>query len=267
MSEFVGMDKKTLFIKADQYRDRINHSRPLTDHEVKSLKAYFNISLTYTSNAIEGNSLTESETKVLLEDGLTVGGKPAKDYYEASGHSMAYDYMRQVASDPDAVISEDVIKRLHFLFYHMIDIEKAGQYRKEQNFITGTQYVPPAPGKIPALMKAFTADMEKLKGSVHPVEWAALLHKGIVDIHPFIDGNGRTARLAINLALIQTGYGLAVIPPVLRGEYIEALKIAQTKNNPDPFICLIASCVIETQRDYCRMLDIPLIKANKDRER
>lgn len=266
MFEFARMDKKVLFDKADKYRDKINHSRPLSGNEIKNLKDYFKISLTYTSNAIEGNTLTESETKVLIEDDLTVGGKPIKDYYEAAGHAEAYEYMQNIAQDKDTEISEILIKKLHRLFYQKINADRAGEYRTEQIFITGTEYVPPAPGEVPGLMKKFINNMNREKNQLHPIEWAALLHKGLVDIHPFVDGNGRTARLLMNLALIQAGYGLAVIPPVLRGDYIATLKISQTANNPEPFICLIASCVVETQKDYCRMLNIPLIrKKEKDR--
>jgi len=267
MFEFARMNKKALFDKADKYRDAINRSRPLSDNEIRNLKDYFKISLTYTSNAIEGNTLTETETKVLIEDGLTVGGKPIKDYYEAAGHAEAYEYMWSVARDKDAVISESLIKKLHNLFYLKIDADRAGEYRSEQIFITGTEYIPPAPGEVPELMKKFVNDMNRKKNRLHPIEWAALLHKGLVDIHPFVDGNGRTARLLMNLALIQSGYGLAVIPPVLRGDYITALRISQTAHNPEPFICLIASCVIETQKDYCRMLNIPLIKKKKEMDR
>jgi Fic family protein len=263
MFEFDRMDKKALFEEADEYRDRINRSRPLSDNEIKSLKDYFKIFLTYTSNAIEGNTLTETETKVLIEDGLTVGGKPIKDYYEAAGHAEAYEYMWNIARDKNAEISESLIKKLHELFYYKINGDKAGEYRTERIFITGTEYVPPVPAKVPELMKKFVDDMNREKNRLHPIEWAALLHKGLVDIHPFVDGNGRTARLLMNLALIQSGYGLAVIPPILRGDYITTLRISQTAHNPEPLICLIASCVIETQKDYCRMLNIPLV--NKKR--
>jgi len=260
MFEFAKMNKKELFEKADFYRSMINSFRPLTDIEIKSLKDYFKISLTYTSNAIEGNMLTETETKILIEDGLTVGGKPIKDYYEAAGHAEAYEYMWSIAMDKDAVISESLIKKLHRLFYRKIDEDKAGEYRTEQIFITGTEYIPPPPGDVPALMKKFVQNINREKKRLHAIEWSAMLHKGLVDIHPFIDGNGRTARLLMNLALIQSGYGLAVIPPILRGDYITTLRISQTANNTEPFICLIATCVIETQKDYCRMFKIPLAK-------
>ena len=110
-------DKNKLFEKADRYRERIDSVRPLTERETKNLEEYFKIGLTYSSNAIEGNTLTLSETKVLLEDGLTVGGKPIRDYYEATGHGKAYDYMLSSAKDQNVLISEEQILNLHKLIY------------------------------------------------------------------------------------------------------------------------------------------------------
>ncbi len=249
-----------LYEKADRYKANIDSVRPLTEREAKNLDDYFKIGLTFSSNAIEGNTLTISETKVLLEDGLTVGGKPIRDYYEAMGHGKAYDYMLTLTKDRSAPLTEEQILKLHKLFYALVDEENAGAYRKERVFITGTDYTPPTPGKVPVTMKKYVADMNALRGSVHPIEYAALVHKGLVDVHPFIDGNGRTARLLMNLALIQDGYGIAIIPPVRRGEYIDALRASQRAKNPDntPFLSLIADCVIETQKDYCRLLELPV---------
>jgi len=249
-----------LYEKADRYKTRIDSARPLTERETKNLEDYFKIGLTFSSNAIEGNTLTISETKVLLEDGLTVGGKPIRDYYEATGHGKAYDYMLTLAKDSNNKLTEEQILKLHKLFYALVDEENAGTYRRERVFITGTDYTPPAPEKVPAAMKKYVADMNALRGSVHPIEYAARIHKGLVDVHPFIDGNGRTARLLMNLALIQDGYGIAIIPPVRRGEYVDALRVSQREKQPDitPFLSLIAECVIETQKDYCRLLELPV---------
>ena len=100
-------------------------------------------------------------------------------------------------------------------------------------FTKGTDYTPPTPDTVPVAMKAYIADLSTLRGSIHPIEYAARMHKGLVDIHPFIDGNGRTARLLMNLALLQDGYGIAIITPVRRGEYIDALGVSQRAKNPD----------------------------------
>ena len=255
-----GNCKNKLFEKADRYKERIDTARPLTEREIKNLEEYFKIGLTYSSNAIEGNTLTISETKVLLEDGLTVGGKPIRDYYEAIGHGNAFDYMLSLAINQDAPITEEQIIKIHKLFYRLVDEGNAGIYRKERVFITGTEYIPPEPDKVPAAMKEFIVSMNTISGTVHPIEYASLVHKGFVDVHPFVDGNGRTARLLMNLVLIQAGYGIAIIPPIRRGDYIDALRISQSGKKLDnkPFLCLIAECVIETQKDYCRLLGLPV---------
>lgn len=254
-----------LLKRIDENRTSINERRPLTPDEVRELDAYFRIGTTYTSNALEGNSLTLTETKVLLEDGITVGGKPIKDFYEATGHAKAYDYMLEIAREKNSTITEGVILELHHLFYNGVDSERAGRYRDHQVFITGTEYVPPAPEEVPALMKAFIHELNEKKDSLHPVMYAAFAHRRLVDIHPFVDGNGRTARLLMNLILVNKGYCVVSIPPVLRQQYISALIAAQRESNPTdkPFNTLIAECELEAQRDYGRMFKIPLARQTK----
>src|SRR3989339_1138865 len=234
----------------DELQQEINQYRPLSKDILKQLKEYFKIGLTYTSNALEGNSLTESETKVVIEDGITIGGKPMKDHYEAIGHSEAYDFMYNL-SKAKAVTEKDITK-LHHLFYYRIDEANTGVYWKLKAYITGSKYPLPLPEELPKLMKAFPAKLSKLRKQKHPVEFAALAHKEFVFIHPFVDGNGRVARLLMNLVLLQNGYPVTVIPPVLRAEYISALEKARGSNDKQ-FIELIAQMVKETQRDYLRL--------------
>lgn len=260
------MENRALFDKIDQYAQAIAKRRPLTPDEVKELDAYFRIGLTYSSNALEGNSLTLSETKVLLEDGITAGGKPIRDCFEATGHAKAYDYMLTLARSKDLQLSEDVILRLHQLFYSGIDEDRAGCYRSGQVFITGTEYVPPAAQDVPGLMQDFIASVNEKRSQLHPVHLAAYAHRGLVDIHPFQDGNGRTARLLMNMILINAGYCVVSIPLVLRHDYVTALKQAQRSKNPsnEAFVKLIAECEIEAQKDYCRMFHINLPAMQKN---
>lgn len=262
------MDISILLDRIDHMKQYIQDRRPLSPDEVKELDAYYKIGLTYSSNALEGNSLTLTETKVLLEDGITVGGKPLKDCYEAAGHAAAYDLMLSVAKAEPLSISEDIIRKLHFLFYNKIGYEAAGQYRTHQVFITGTEYVPPAPDRVPELMQEFITELDGKAKTLHPVRLAAFAHRRLVDIHPFADGNGRTARLLMNLILVHEGYCIVSIPPVLRMEYIGALRTAQREKNPTdaPFEKLIAESELEAQRDYCRMFHIP-IKSAPEKER
>jgi len=252
------MEIQALLNRIDEYKTLIDNRRPLVPEEVKELDAYFRIGTTYSSNALEGNTLTLSETKVLLEDGLTAGGKSIRECYEAVGHASAYDYMLETARSKPFKFSEAMIIQLHKLFYQGIDSEKAGVYRGHQVFITGTEYIPPTAEEVPALMKGLTDELDEKWSTLHPVLLAALAHRKLVDIHPFVDGNGRTARLLMNLILVNRGYQIVTIAPVLRLDYINALKAAQREKGPtdEAFIKLIAECEIEAQKDYCRMFRI-----------
>lgn len=270
------MRLKDILQRIDANLQSIREHRPLTAAEVKELDAYYKIGTTYSSNALEGNSLTLTETKVLLEDGITVGGKPVKDCYEATGHAKAYDFMLSVARSDNLMFTEVIIRKLHKLFYSGIDSDQAGTYRTHQVFITGTEYVPPTSEEVPQLMKNFVAELNVKKENLHPVLLAAFAHRRLVDIHPFVDGNGRTARLLMNLVLVNKDYCVVSIPPVWRTEYISALVAAQRKSNPtdEPFNTLIAECELEAQRDYGRMFridlgkqaDMPVEKASDQRE-
>ena len=252
------MELHAILKQIDATREWISIKRPLAPKEVKELDAYFRIGTTYTSNALEGNTLTLTETKILLEDGLTAGGKPLRDSYEALGHADAYDYMLGIARSEPFVFDENMIKNLHKLFFQKIDPNAAGHYRDVQVLITGTDYVPPSAIEVPSLMKELSDDLENKWNMEHPVILAAYAHQRLVDIHPFEEGNGRTARLLMNLILINKGYQIVSIPPILRQEYITAI----TKSRRGGSIIggalakFIAECEIEAQKDFCRMFHI-----------
>lgn len=239
-----------LLKEIDKLQKIINNKRPLNEIEQKELKDYFAIGLTYSSNALEGNSLTISETKVILEDGLTVGGKPLKDILEAVGHKKAYDFMYNLTKEK--TISEEHIKQLHKLFYQGIDEINAGVYRKQRVFISGSEYNVAPYDQIDMLMSAMIEKFNKVRASEHPIIFAAKLHQEFVYIHPFVDGNGRVARLLLNLALLQDGYPIVVIPPICRSEYIAALE--KGHENENVFIQFIMERVVEAQRDYIRLI-------------
>ncbi len=237
--------------EVNQLQQEINSRRPLSKHALKQLKEYYRIGLTWSSNAMEGNSLTETETKVVLEDGITIGGKPLKDHFEAMGHSEAFDLLYKLAKKTE--ISERNILELHRLFYFRIDAKNAGKYRKVGVVVTGASLNFPRPSELKAAMQEFCTAIPQNRAKLHPIAFAAWLHIGLVSIHPFIDGNGRTARLLMNLALLQAGYPITIIPPVLRSNYIDALK-ASNSGDHKPFLNLISSMVYESQRDYLRLL-------------
>lgn len=238
-------------VQIDQRKATLDRYRPLPAAVATQLREYFRVGLTYTSNALEGNTLTESETKVVLEDGLTIAGRPLRDHLEVTGHGAAYDAMMALAEQ--SALTETQLCELHRLFYHQIDLAQAGVYRTIPVIITGTTYIPPAPAAVPQRMADFVAALSAQRAALHPVEFAAYVHLELAHIHPFVDGNGRVARLAMNLALLQAGYPPAVIPPAVRADYIAALVCA---NNGDtrPFMQLISCMAYETMKDYLRML-------------
>jgi len=240
---------KELLREIDRLQAEINKLKPLNKQLLTQQKEYFRIGLTYSSNALEGNSLTETETKIVIEDGITIGGKPLKDHFEAIGHSEAFDFVYKLAGGK--TIKEQDIKDLHRLFYYRIDKNNAGEYRSVKAIITGSKYPLPQPEDISAHMKKLIATLKKLRKEKHPVEFSALAHKELVFVHPFIDGNGRVARLLMNLILLQEGYSITIIPPILRKDYIQTLEKAHSDDRD--FIELIARMVRETQKDFLRL--------------
>jgi len=241
----------TLLQTAEQLRDRVIALRPFPEETLKSLRDYYRIGLTYSSNALEGNSLTESETKVVIEDGLTIEGKPLRDVYEAVGHAHAYDYIHTLAvSKP---LEEKDILELHRLFYEKIDGGKAGHYRTVPVFISGSRYAVSPPSRIESDMREFVKWFNDNERQLPTPEFAALAHQKFVFIYPFIDGNGRVARLILNLALIRGEYTIALIPAILRHEYVQSLEMSH--KNPQVFVDFIAERIIATQMDLLRLLN------------
>jgi Fic family protein len=243
-----------LFERIDQYKKAIDELRPFEGKMLEEIKSYYRIGLTWSSNAIEGNTLTESETKVLLEDGLTVGGKPLKDTFEALGHAQAYDFMFTLLGKRG--ISEADILTMRRMFYYEIDKINAGEYRKTPVIITGSKYPVCKVERIAEEITKLIDWVNNERDNYHPVEFAALLHKKFVFIHPFIDGNGRISRLLMNTTLIQNGYMLAVIPPVLRHEYIELLERAHKDDTG--FINFIGERVFESEKEIIRLLQMDI---------
>jgi Fic family protein len=249
-----GSDMTTPVLKKiDALKLKIDAHRPLDAHLLKQVWEYFRISMTYSSNALEGNSLTEMETKIVIEDGITIGGKSLRDHLEALGHSEAYDLLFRLAKGRE--ITESDVKELHQLFFYRIDADQAGKYRKCRVIITGTDFIPPVPDKIPGLMRSFITGLPEIKAKYHPVEFAAIVHREFVTIHPFIDGNGRAGRLLMNLALLQAGYPIAIIPPILRREYLDTLNKTH-KGDHRSFINFITGVCYESAKEYLRLLEV-----------
>ena len=236
--------------RADLCKKEIDSVRPFEGHMLEQVKKFYRISTTWSSNALEGNTLTESETKVILEDGITIGGKTLRETLEASGHAKAYDYMFTLMKKNEITRTDILV--LHQLFYDLIDKNKAGVFREEQVFISGSKYPVCVPEQIESEIQKLCKWMYNERGMIHPIEFAAKLHQKFVYIHPFIDGNGRTARLLMNAALIQEGYLPCVISPYIRADYINALEAGHKDANV--FIEFIAEAEYETEKDFLRML-------------
>lgn len=246
--------------KIDLFQREINALRPMEGEMLGQIQDYYRVGLTWTSNALEGNSLTESETKILLEDGLTVGGKPLRDVFEAVDHAKAYDFMFSVFQNRR--IDEQMVLKIHELFYQNVEPEYAGRFRDVRVLITGSQYPVATPEQVQKEMDGLFAWVQKERDAYHPVEFAAQLHKRFVFIHPFKDGNGRVARLLMNLALIQDGYLPAIVPPILRGDYVSLLERAHRDDRG--FMEFIAERELESQKEMLRLFQIPFPKEGQE---
>jgi len=236
----------------DELKAKIDSFRPLSGDILKQIQEYYKIGLTYSSNALEGNTLDLAETKVVIEDGLTINGKPMKDHLETLGHASAFNELLELAKSN--TITEENIKNLHKIFYAKIDSDNAGSYRQKPVIVTGADVNFPLPEELNNKMQEFISKLPQLKQDLHAVEYAAMVHALFVNIHPFIDGNGRVARLIMNLALLQAGYNITIIPPVVRADYIRALQDSN-HNNYQPFINFISEMVLEAQKEYLRIIE------------
>ncbi|WP_334073614.1 MULTISPECIES: Fic family protein [Paenibacillus] len=211
----------------DQLKSELDALRPLPAAAVKNLEEVYRVEWTYHSNAIEGNSLTLLETKLVLEDGLTIGGKKLREHFEVVHHSEAIDYVQDIV-DRKIELTEFVIKSLHHLVLKNIDDELSE--------------------KMEQLVRWYYEQKDKL----HPVQLAAEFHFRFVYIHHFNDGNGRTARLLMNLILMKYGYPPAILKSETRDRlrYYETLEAASVQSGLEPFVQLIAGCVEESLRRY-----------------
>jgi Fic family protein len=232
----------------------LNSYRPLPKSALLKIKERFDIEMTYNSNAIEGNSLTLKETYLVINEGITIKGKPLKDHLEAKSHKEALDYLYElVQKEKRATISERLIRLFHQIVTQDIDREWAGRYRNSSVVIGGTDYKPPEAIEVPKLVEDLVNWIRKNRNKFHPVELAALIHYKLVAIHPFFDGNGRTARLLMNVILMQAGYPLAIILKNDRKKYYQVLSKAD-KGDLLPFVRFIAQAVERSLDIYLKIL-------------
>ena len=239
------------FDEVDDLKKQLDSKRPIPKETLKSLKESINLEWTYNSNGIEGNTLTLRETQVVLE-GITVGGKSIKEHLEAINHEKAILFLDDLVKDNEP-ISEWNIKNIHQLILKDIDNENAGRYRKENVTIKGATHIPPDYLKLPELMEKLILTYNTWS-EYHPIIQAALLHGELVKIHPFVDGNGRTSRLLMNLDLMSSGYNPVIIKKESRLKYYEALDKAHTTGNYTDFVKLVTKLEIEMLKKYLELL-------------
>lgn len=239
------------FDEVDKLKSELDSKRPIPKETLRSLEESINLEWTYNSNGIEGNTLTLRETQVVLE-GITVGGKSIKEHLEVINHEKAILYLNDLVKEKNP-INEWNIKSIHRLVLKDIDDENAGRYRRENVTIKGATHIPPDYLKVPELMEKLVLSHENWKG-FHPIIQAALLHGELVKIHPFVDGNGRTSRLLMNLDLMNHGYNPVIIRKEDRLEYYEALDKAYRTGDYTDFIQLIIKIEIEILKKYLELL-------------
>ena len=208
---------------------------------MSELKQRFDVRFTYDSNAIEGNTLSLSETELILTKGITVGGKTLEEHLEVIGHKEAIDYI-EALSRSDARIGEWEIRQIHSLVMRKIAPAEAGKYRQLDVKAAGTAHVYPPHYQLSELMAEFVQWLNESWAQMHPVAFAAEAHYRFVSIHPFVDDNGRTGRLLMNLLLLRAGYPIVTISNQQRLAYIEALVQAQQAEDGDLSALLALVC-------------------------
>ena len=238
----------------DEKLARLNSLRPLPPSVVAKLRDQFAIEMTYNSNAIEGNSLTLKETAWVIKDGLTIKGKPLRDHLEARDHYQALSYLYElIEKGSRQTVSEVLIRNLHKLVVRETESEDAGNYRQTNVMITGSDHLPPDSSQVPSAMSDLVEWLRANTPKLHPIELAALIHHKLVYIHPFTDGNGRTARLAMNLILLNLGYPLVVILKNDRRKYYRVLALAD-KGGYLPLVNFVAQAVERSLNIYLKTL-------------
>jgi Fic family protein len=232
---------QAVLIRADVEVTRYREAQIKKEILPNSLEA-IRVEMTYHSNAIEGSTLSLRETQLVLEGLAPAAGKALRELYEARNHDRALRLIEHWARLGPRAITEVQLREVHRIIMTEIDTAGAGQYRTGRVLITGTRFVPPGPHKFAEVLPRL---LEQSQGSSHVILRAAELHYNLVAVHPFADGNGRTARLMMNLLLLQNGFPLTIVPVERRPAYIAALESANSGDGT-PLIHFVAECVIES---------------------
>ena len=244
---------ESILTDIDQLKVELDILRQSLDNA--TIKEALAVEFLYESNRIEGNTLTLRETQLVINEGMTISGKSMREHLEAINHKEAILFIDDLVSQK-VDLSEYTLKQIHGIVLYGIDRENAGVYRKLPVAIAGSKHLPPQPYLLQDLMEDYFRFYDQEKDNLHPVVLAAEMHERLVTIHPFIDGNGRTSRLIMNLILLQSGFPLAIIGGDYdsRMAYYDALEKVQTENNKEDFILLIAEKVLFALQKYIHIL-------------
>jgi Fic family protein/DNA-binding Xre family transcriptional regulator len=225
--------------------------KPLDAIQLEKLQEYFHTAYTYESNRIEGNTLSLQETHLVVNEGITIGGKSVREHLEAINHGEAVALLHDLVSN-EVSFNEYRLKQIHHLVLKGIDERNAGKYRNTQVMISGSEHIPPAPYMLDKLMEDYFIYYEQNRTRLHPVLLAAEMHERLVTIHPFIDGNGRTSRLVMNFILLQNGYTIANLKGKLKDRlaYYAALQKVQLNHDNTDFHTLIVDHALASLKEH-----------------
>lgn len=243
-----------LLKKADALHKKWASKKPLDKFQLQKMNEHYNMMYTYESNKIEGNTLTLQETFLVVNQGLTIGGKSMNEHLEAVNHAEAIDFIVSLVKNNEK-LSERVLKEIHYLILKGINKANAGSYRKVPVYIGGSSFVPPQPYLVNKMIEDVFIYYQKNKSKIHPIILAADMHEKIVTVHPFIDGNGRTCRLVMNLILLANGFPIAILKGdnKSRQQYYDALNSVQLKNSKLPFYKLVTQACIDSLNEHIKM--------------
>lgn len=252
----INLDKEIVMRLAyiDKLRKKWQKKKPKNSLQWKKMQDYFAIEYTHESNKIEGNTLTLKETEMIVNHGLTIGGKTMIEHLEAINHAHAISFIKDLVADK-SFLNSRTLSEIHSLVLKSIDRQNAGLYRTVPVRISGSTHLPPQPFLLNKMMEDYFIHYVNHLNHLHPVIIAAEMHERLVTIHPFIDGNGRTARLVMNLILLQNGFTIANLKGdnTSRMAYYDSLEKVQVDNNPNFFYHLIMDAVEQSLEEHIKL--------------
>ena len=255
-------DTQLLLYKTENAKKAYQKLRPFTDPDIlNQIRSFYKTDCVWSSEALEGNTISQGETQIMIEEGVTVDGHPINDILRTTGHAEAFDEAFNMINNK-AITCAD-IKKLHNLIIGRVQPTIAGHYKTKPNFITGSEYTTIPPEQIPEEMERLDNWLKERTDKENPILLAAETHRKLVYIHPFMDGNGRVARLAMNTILIQNGYLPIGISPYMKRDYNSALELGR-QGNMDAFYRFIAEAEYETEKDFCRYMNIEIPTVSKE---